>query len=227
MVIDDLDTSYAVDGLEAYTGRSYRRCMIRLATPADAEGIARIYDPVVSGTAISFEVDPPGPGEMERRIRETLELTPWLVEASEDGVRGYAYASRHRDRAAYRWSADVAVYVRGDQRRLGIGRALYATLFALLRLQGFHAAHAGITLPNAASVALHESVGFRPVGVYPAVGYKLGAWRDVGWWQLELRARSSAPGPLRRVPELRADPAWISVLSAGAGDRSVLGGETT
>src|SRR5258706_1715285 len=138
MVIDDLDTSYAVDGLEAYTGRSYRRCMIRLATPADAEGIARIYDPVVSGTAISFEVDPPGPGEMERRIRETLELTPWLVEASEDGVRGYAYASRHRDRAAYRWSADVAVYVRGDQRRRGIGRALYATLFALLRLQGFH-----------------------------------------------------------------------------------------
>ena len=207
-----------MDGLEAYTGRGYRRCMIRLATPADSEAIARIYDPVVSGTAISFETDPPGPGEMERRIRETLELTPWLVEASADGVRGYAYASRHRERAAYRWSVDVAVYVDGDHRRRGIGRALYTTLFALLRLQGFHAAHAGVTLPNAASVALHEGLGFRPVGVYPAVGYKLGAWHDVGWWQLELRARTGAPRPLRRLPELRADPAWSSLLASAAGD---------
>ena len=190
--------------------------MIRLATVADAEAIARIYDPIVAGTAISFELEPPGPVEMERRIRETLEMTPWLVEESEDGVRGYAYPSKHRDRAAYRWSADVTVYVHGDHRRAGIGRALYTALFALLRLQGFHAAHAGITLPNPASVALHERVGFRPVGVYPAVGYKSGAWHDVGWWQLELRARTGEPAPLRSLPELRRDEAWRSVLGPSA-----------
>jgi phosphinothricin acetyltransferase len=190
--------------------------MIRLAMAADAEAIARIYDPVVAGTAISFEIDPPGPLEMERRVRQTLELTPWLVEESGGGVRGYAYASKHRDRAAYRWSADVTVYVHGDHRRTGIARSLYTALFALLRLQGFHAAHAGITLPNAASVALHEAVGFRPVGMYPAVGYKLGAWHDVGWWQLELRARTGEPAPLRSFPELRRDEAWRSVLGPPA-----------
>jgi len=97
--------------------------MIRLATTADAAAIARIYDPIVAGTAISFETDPPGPIEMERRVRATLEMTPWLVEESEGSVQGYAYASKHRERAAYRWSVDVAVYVHGDRRRTGIGRS--------------------------------------------------------------------------------------------------------
>ena len=190
--------------------------MIRLATAADAGAIANIYDPIVAGTAISFELDPPGPVEMGRRVRETLEMTPWLVDESDEGVRGYAYASKHRERAAYRWSVDVTVYVHEDHRRKGVGRALYSALFALLRLQGFHAAHAGITLPNAASVALHESVGFRPVGVYPAVGYKSGAWHDVGWWQLELRPRSGEPAPLRSLPELRRDESWRSALAPPA-----------
>jgi phosphinothricin acetyltransferase len=189
--------------------------MIRLATNADAEAIARIYEPIVAGTAISFEVDPPSPLEIEQRIRETLAFAPWLVEASDGGaVRGYAYASRHRERAAYRWSVDVTVYVHPDHRRQGVGRALYSALFDLLRLQGFHAAHAGITLPNASSVALHESLGFRPIGVYPAVGYKLGAWRDVGWWQLVLRDRTGEPGPLRSMAEALRDPAWSTALAA-------------
>jgi len=189
--------------------------MIRLATKADAEAIAQIYHPIVAGTAISFEVDPPSPLEIERRIRETLAFAPWLVDASEEGaVRGYAYASRHRERAAYRWSVDVTVYVHPDHRRRGIGRAVYAALLSLLKLQGFHAAHAGITLPNPSSVALHESLGFRPLGVYPAVGYKLGAWRDVGWWQLELRERIGEPGPLRSMAEALRDPAWDSALAS-------------
>lgn len=190
--------------------------MIRLAAPRDAGAIAAIYDPVVAETAISFEEEPPGAAVMARRISEGSAFAPWLVDADESGrVQGYAYASKHRERAAYRWSVDVAVYVAADQRGHGVGRALYTSLFALLRLQGFYAAHAGITLPNAASVALHERMGFKPVGVYRAVGYKLGAWRDVGWWQLDLLEREAHPSPPQDVAQTMTDPAWTSALSVG------------
>ncbi|TMB07816.1 MAG: N-acetyltransferase family protein [Deltaproteobacteria bacterium] len=191
--------------------------MIRLSTAADADAIARIYRPVVEDTAISFEVDPPPAVEIERRIATTLSIAPWLVHEDGEGrVAGYAYASRHRERAAYQWSVDVSVYVDEAHRHRGIGRALYTSLFALLRLQGFHAAHAGITLPNAGSVALHESLGFRRIGVYPGVGYKLGAWHDVGWWQLSLRERAASPAPPRALSEAQRDPAWSTALAAGA-----------
>ncbi len=178
--------------------------MIRLATVQDAQAIAGIYDPIVSDTAISFEMDPPGAAEMERRIARVLTFAPWLVDSTGDGVRGYAYASRHHERAAYQWSVDVTVYIGAAHRGQGVGTALYSALFPLLRRQGFFAAHAGITLPNARSVRLHESLGFRPVGVYRAVGYKLGAWRDVGWWQLELQARREEPAPPRTLLDLDA-----------------------
>ena len=187
--------------------------MIRMATEADAEAVARIYDPVVERTAISFELHPPGTAEMGRRIGAILPFAPWLVDERGGAVRGYAYASKHRDRAAYQWSIDVAVYVDEAHRKQGVGRGLYAKLFRLLRLQGFHAAHAGVTLPNAASVGLHEALGFRPVGVYRAVGYKLGAWHDVGWWQLELSERASEPRPPKTTAEAGRDPAWIEELA--------------
>src|ERR1051325_5368850 len=112
---------------------------------------------------------------MGARIEGGLAHAPWLVEAdAAGGVAGFAYASRHRERAAYRWSVDTSIYVAAEARRRGVGRRLYSVLFALLRRQGFRAAHAGITLPNPASVALHESMGFLPVGVSRAVGFKLG-----------------------------------------------------
>src|SRR4051812_33599939 len=123
------------------------RAMIRLATRKDAEAIAAIYHPIVAVTAISFETVPPAPAEMERRIATVLEIAPWLVFEERGAVAGYAYGSRHRDRAAYQWSVDVSVYVGEGTRRRGIGRALYRALFPLLELQGFYAAHAGITLP--------------------------------------------------------------------------------
>jgi len=185
--------------------------MIRLATPADAHAMAEIYRPIVADTAISFELEPPGTAEMERRRASASAFAPWLV-LDDGGVLGYAYASRHRERAAYQWCVDVTVYVGGSHRRHGIGRTLYTALFELLRLQGFYAAHAGITLPNAGSVGLHESLGFRLVGVYPAVGYKLGAWHDVGWWQLQLRERTVAPRPLRTVAEIQATEEWTAAL---------------
>ena len=175
--------------------------MIRLARADDGAAVARIYDPVVAGTAISFEFDPPGPAEMGHRIAQTLAFAPWLVDERDGVVCGYAYASKHRERAAYQWSVDVAVYVDQAYRRSGVGKGLYEKLFQMLRLQVFYTAHAGVTLPNAASVGLHESLGFQPVGTYRGVGFKLGSWHDVGWWQLALRDRSGAPAPPKPMAE--------------------------
>jgi L-amino acid N-acyltransferase YncA len=172
---------------------------IRTATPEDAAAIAAIYAPIVTATTISFELEPPTVDEMRSRIVATLERLPWLVGLDADGaVQGYVHASRHRDRAAYQWSVDVTAYVREDTRRQGVGKQLYGRLFDELAALGYFQAFAGIALPNAASVALHESVGFRPLGVYRDVGFKHGAWRDVGWWQKTLRERVAEPAVPRR-----------------------------
>ena len=172
--------------------------IIRTATPDDAEAIAAIYAPIVSDTSISFELEPPTADGMRSRVVSTLKLLPWLVSEDVSGaVSGYVYASRHRERAAYQWSVDVTAYVRADCRGQGIGKALYALLFEELVALGYCQAFAGIALPNDASVALHESAGFRPVGVYRCVGYKHGAWRDVGWWQRELQPPADQPAAPR------------------------------
>jgi len=150
---------------------------------------------------------------MARRIDAVLAMAPWLVALDDAGDQiGYAYASRHAERAAYQWSVDATVYIREGDHRRGVGRALYRTLFPLLRLQGFYVAHAGITLPNAASVGLHESFGFRPVGVYPAVGWKFGALRDVGWWHLPLQERPATPAPPLPLAEAQRLPSWPATL---------------
>jgi L-amino acid N-acyltransferase YncA len=186
---------------------------IRMAGVGDAAAIAAIYRRYVTEAVTSFEVTPPSTAEMARRIETVLALAPWLVALDDAGAPiGYAYASRHAERAAYRWSVDVTVYVREGDHRRGVGRALYGALFPLLRLQGFYVAHAGVTLPNAASVGLHESFGFRPVGVYRAVGWKLGAWRDVGWWQLPLQERPATPAPPLPLAEARELPSWPAAL---------------
>jgi phosphinothricin acetyltransferase len=177
--------------------------VIRLATEGDAAGVQAIYAPEVVETVISFELEPPSVAEMGRRIRETLPTYPWLVFEEEGRVLGYAYASAHASRAAYRWSVDLAVYIGRGARRRGVGRALYASLIRVLARQGYYNAYGGITLPNPGSVALHEAMGFEPVGVYRAVGWKFGAWRDVGWWALALATRPPVPAeprPLAAVP---------------------------
>jgi phosphinothricin acetyltransferase len=141
----------------------------------------------------SFEERAPDSAEMEDRIRRLTAAHPWLVAEEEGRIAGFAYACRHRSRAAYRWSVDVSVYVAAANRRQGHGRRLYEALFEDLRVRHFHVACAGITLPNEASVALHEGLGFEPVGVYREIGWKAGAWRDVGWWQLRLGRSASGP----------------------------------
>ncbi len=178
--------------------------LIRDADPdRDAGACAAIYGPFVGDTVISLEEIVPDAREFAERINRTSATHPWLV-AEVDGVAvGFAYASRHRARASYRWAADVAVYLDPAHHRRGIGRALYGALFGLLERQGIQVACAGITLPNAASVALHETCGFEPVGVYRRIGWKFGEWRDVGWWQLQLAPANDAapaePGPPARL----------------------------
>lgn len=178
---------------------------LRLAEQRDAEAIADIYAPIVRDTAISFETEPPSAAAMAERIENTLQQRPWLVATDGDEVLGYAYASEHRQRAAYRWSVDVTAYIAESARRRGVGRRLYGALIPMLRAQGFHSAFAGIALPNDASVGLHEAVGFEALGVYRDVGFKLGAWRDVGWWSLRLAdgaAQPSEPPSFREFREM-------------------------
>ena len=171
-----------------------RRVLIRPADPGrDAAACAAIYAPYVAGTAISLEELPPDGADMARRIEAISSGYPWLVGVEGDAVIGYAYGARHRERAAYRWAADVAIYVADGHRGRGVGKQLYSALLALLGRQGLRIACAGITLPNPASVALHESLGFEPVGIYRRVAFKQGRWWDVGWWQLELPADGGDP----------------------------------
>jgi len=176
--------------------------VIRLARPDDSDAIAAIYAPIVRDTVISFEIDPPTPAEMSERIAATLITHPWLVAEQDGAVVGYAYASQHRTRSAYRWSCDVTAYMAEAARGRGIGMRLYTELFDILCTQGFHAAFAGISLPNAASVALHEKAGFQHVGVYKHVGYKQGAWRDVGWWQRPLVPADGSPDAPRLLKDV-------------------------
>jgi L-amino acid N-acyltransferase YncA len=177
---------------------------IRSATPDDASQIAAIYAPAVENSHISFEERAPTTGEMRERIRSYTQTHPWLVAVDNDAILGYAYACAHRTRAAYRWSTETAVYVRSDAQCRGIGKSLYLELFRLLKLLRFHGAYAGITLPNDASIALHRSVGFTPVGIYREVGYKAGAWRDTSWWQLQLGDSTAPPEEPLRPADLLA-----------------------
>jgi phosphinothricin acetyltransferase len=187
---------------------------IRLATVVDATTIADIYAPFCASTIVSFEEIAPSPAEMAQRISRLAPRYPWLV-LEDETVAGYTYASPHRERAAYRWAVDVTVYVHLDYRRCGVGTALYTALFSLLGQQGFHRAFAGVALPNPASEKLHEAMGFGEVGVYQAVGYKLGAWRDVRWYQRALRSIEADPAEPLPVSALIGTPGWEEAIGSG------------
>lgn len=163
--------------------------------PRDAAACAAIYAPHVEGSAVSFEELAPDAAEMAARIGRYGASHAWLVAEREGEVVAYAYATTFNERPAYRWSTSVSVYVAAEFRGRGVGRALYEALFERLRERGFRMACAGITLPNVASVALHESLGFEQTGLNRQIGWKHGAWRDVGWWQLELTAAGANPPP--------------------------------
>lgn len=184
--------------------------LLRHADPArDAAACAAIYAPFVTDSAASFEEVAPTPAQFTERIERTMLTHPWLVLEDAGSVVGYAYASEHHPRTAYRWAANVGVYVDPAHHGRGAGRRLYAALLELMRRQGLRSACAGITLPNEASVGLHRAVGFEHVGTYRAIGWKAGAWRDVSWWQLRLApddhdedgASPADPTPPVRLPD--------------------------
>ena len=189
---------------------------IRLARPEDGWTVAEIYRPAVVERATSFELEAPDAASVSKRIADCLDRLPWLVAEAGGRVAGYAYASPHRVRPAYQWSVDVSAYVHPAAHRQGAGRALYEALFRVLVLQGYVNAYAGVTIPNDASEGFHRAMGFAPVGVYHGVGYKLGAWHDVAWFERRLGPREVDPplpiplGSLTRTPlidaAIRGDP---------------------
>jgi phosphinothricin acetyltransferase len=168
---------------------------IRFATLADAPILLAIYAPYVTDSFISLEYYVPSLTEFTRRIVTIQQQLPYLVAEVDGRILGYAYASKHHDRAGYQWSVDTSVYIHADGHRQGIGRQLYDRLLALLRRQGYYNVYAGITVPNAKSEFFHRSMGFELVGTYQNVGYKMGAWRSVSWFQFTLQ-----PYPLEPVP---------------------------
>jgi L-amino acid N-acyltransferase YncA len=171
--------------------------LVRDAVVGDAEACAAIYAPYVTGTAITFETDPPSPAELGRRIADAQRAHAWLVLERDGVVVGYAYGTPYKPRAAYRWSCEVSVYLRPGLRRTGAGRALYEALFARLAARGHRTAVAGMTVPNDASVGLHRAMGFEVVGTYRAIGWKLGAWHDVTMMQRPLAASTDPPAEPR------------------------------
>ena len=175
---------------------------IRSAEQRDAQALVDIYAPFVLESATSFEAAVPTVSEMEQRINAIGKRYPWLVFEGDGKVLGYAYASPHRERKAYQWCVEVSVYIHGDVRNRGVGRVLYSSLFEILRMQGYVNVYANVTLPNPASIRLHKTMGFQRIGVYSRVGFKLGKWHDVVWFQLRISEPSTPvpePNPIQEV----------------------------
>ena len=160
--------------------------MVRAVTTQDAKAICEIYNYYVENTIVTFEEVSVKRAEMKRRIAETTSRFPWIVYEKDREVTGYAYASEWKSRCAYKHSLETTVYLRKGLEGIGIGSILYSALIDLLREGKYHAAIGGISLPNDASIALHEKFGFRKIGQFIEVGYKFGKWIDVGYWELIL-----------------------------------------
>lgn len=186
--------------------------MIRVARAEDADAIHAIYTPAITDTAITFETELPGADAMRQRIVTRLQHYPWLVWEEHGEVWAYAYATRFRERAAYDWIAETSIYVHGDARRRGIARRLYGTLLNVMRLQGINQAVGVITLPGEVSVALHETMGFTPAGVWRKAGYKLERWWDVGVWQKELQPATNPPKAVQLFSSLIGSPSLQALL---------------
>lgn len=181
--------------------------LIRHAEPErDAPGCVAVYGPFVEDSPVSFEEEVPSVEEYARRIERLNRTHAFLV--ADDGGRlaGFAYAGPHRERAAYRWSCEATVYLDPAYHRRGLGRALYSHLFGLLEARGYRTVVAGVTVPNDASIGLHQACGFIQIGIFPGIGWKAGSWRNVAWLYrplgpvTESAVEPPSPGPPVRLP---------------------------
>ena len=184
--------------------------VLRLATPADAQGILNIYAPYIQHTSFTFETEVPSIEDFAERIRTYLSNWPWLVWETDGVIAGYAYATRHRERTAYQWCVESSIYIHDNFQQAGIGKVLYTALFEILKRQGFRNVYAVINLPNDNSVKFHEKCGFRYFATYEKVGYKLGRWKNVGWWQLSINKYGDEPDAPIKFSEL--DKTFLSQL---------------
>ena len=164
------------------TGESHAKPVIRAARAADAPALREIYRPYVETTIVSFELEVPTLEEFQRRMAVALQGWAWLVAEVDGEIAGYAYGSAHRARPAYRTAVETTAYVVARYQRRDIARGLYTRLLARLCESGYESAFAGIALPNDASEGFHRGLGFAPIGVFPRVGRKFGAWHDVAWY---------------------------------------------
>ena len=186
--------------------------MIRLAKPTDAAAILAIYAPYIRDTSFTFETEVPSETAFADRIQTYLENWPWLVCEIDGKIAGYAYAGRHRERLAYQWGVESSIYIRDEFMGTGIARALYSALLEILSKQGFVNVYAVINLPNDKSVKFHESFGFVYFATYEKVGYKLGRWKNVGWWQRIINEYIDEPPAPIKFSEL--DKSFLPALLA-------------
>lgn len=189
------------------------RGKIRFATKADAEAILRIYGEYITNTAVTFEIEVPTVAAFENRMETVMAVFPWLVYECNGEIAGYAYASKHGERAAYRWSVDLSVYIDERFHRCGIATALYTVLLELLRRQGYRTVYAGVSTPNPKSEAFHTAYGFRKLGEFKKVGYKLGDWWGVTWFELPLTEYVAEPEEPITIGELLEKEDCVGVLS--------------
>ncbi|MBS1919393.1 MAG: N-acetyltransferase [Bacteroidetes bacterium] len=180
-------------------------CIIRLATPLDAQDILNIYAPYIRNTSFTFETEIPSLSDFANRINDYLKQWPWLVCEINGMIAGYAYGGKYRERTAYQWCVESSIYIHDDFQKNGIGKTLYDVLIEILNRQGFRNVYAVINLPNEKSVAFHESLGFTYFAIYEKVGYKLGKWKNVGWWQLSINEYGDEPKPPITFSELNKD----------------------
>jgi L-amino acid N-acyltransferase YncA len=186
---------------------------IRFIQETDIQSVLNIYRPYVLNTYITFEYDVPTFEEFSKKIRTITLEYPWLVCLQDNQIIGYAYASEHRHRTAYKWSPESTIYLTENMQGKGIGRILYSTLFDILRLQGFFNVYAGVGMPNEKSERLHKAVGFQELGIFKKVGYKLGKWHDTKWFQLHLQEHIIDPCLPRSINEIKLSSEFHTILT--------------
>jgi len=188
-----------------------KQITIRVATPADAKALLRVYAPYVLNTAITYEYEVPDEAEFAERIRRILQKYPYLVAECDGEAVGYAYASTFIGRAASEWSVETSIYISADCRRMGIGGRLYTALEAILKMQNILNLNASIACSPGKddrfvtrnSVNFHNHMGFRTVGEFDRCGFKFGRWYDLIWMEKHIGEHTANPLPVRKFDDVR------------------------